>query len=161
MLVGATMTFAWRNAADEKADRVAELNEAVSANEQAGNTAEADEEAGSGASTSTSTTESSTTTSTASTAGSPQEGAQLFESQGCSGCHTLAAAGSTGTTGPDLDGALKGKSASFIKTSIVDPNAEIAKGYPPNVMPQTFGDLPPDQIDSLVAYLVQSTSGSQ
>jgi hypothetical protein len=29
------------------------------------------------------------------------------------------------------------------------------------VMPQTFGDLPPDQIDSLVAYLVQSTSGSQ
>ena len=85
----------------------------------------------------------------------------MFESQGCSGCHTLAAAGSTGTTGPDLDGALKGKSAAFIKTSIVDPNAEIAKGYPPNVMPQTFGDLPPDQIDSLVAYLVQSTSGSQ
>ena len=164
MLVGATMTFAWRNADDEKADRDAELSQDVTANEQAGNTAEADEEAGSGATTSTtatSTTESSTTSTTASTGGSAQEGAQLFESQGCSGCHTLAAAGSTGTTGPDLDGALKGKSAAFIKTSIVDPNAQIAKGYPPNVMPQTFGDLPPEQIDSLVAYLVQSTSGSQ
>ena len=159
VLVGATMTFAWRNAADEKADRVAELNQDVSTNEQAGNTAEADEEEGSGAT--TSTTESSPTSTTASTGGSAQEGAQLFESQGCSGCHTLAAAGSTGTTGPDLDGALKGKSAAFIKTSIVDPNADIAKGYPPNVMPQTFGDLPPDQIDSLVAYLVQSTSGAQ
>ena len=159
VLVGATMTFAWRNAADEKADRDAELSQDVTANEQAGNTAEADEEAGSGAS--TSTTESSTTTTAASTGGSAEEGAQLFESQGCSGCHTLAAAAATGTTGPDLDGGLKGKSAAFIKTSIVDPNADIAKGYPPNVMPQTFGDLPPDQIDSLVAYLVQSTSGSQ
>ena len=159
VLVGATMTFAWRNAADEKADRDAELSQEVTANEQAGNTAEADEEAGSAAS--TSTTESSTTTTAASTGGSAQEGAQLFESQGCSGCHTLAAAGATGTTGPDLDGALKGKSAAFIKTSIADPNADIANGYLPNVMPQTFGDLPPDQIDSLVAYLVQSTSGSQ
>ena len=52
----------------------------------------------------------------------------MFESQGCTGCHTLAAAGSTGTTGPDLDGALKGKSTAFIKESIVDPNAEIAEG---------------------------------
>jgi cytochrome c oxidase subunit 2 len=159
VLVGATMTFAWRNAADEQATRQAELNQDVTTNEQSGNTAEADEEAGSGAT--TSTTAASTTTTAASTGGSPEEGAQLFESQGCSGCHTLAAAGSSGTTGPDLDGALKGKSAEFIKTSIVDPNAQIAKGYPPNVMPQTFGDLPADQIDSLVAYLVQSTSGGK
>ena len=44
---------------------------------------------------------------------------------------TLAAAGSTGTTGPGLDGALKGKSPEFIMASIVDPNKTIAKGYPP------------------------------
>jgi mono/diheme cytochrome c family protein len=158
-LVGATMVFAWRNAADEKHHREAELAADAAANEQAGNTAEADEEEGSGAATGTSTTESSTTTTAAAAAGDPKEGAQLFESQGCSGCHTLAAAGSTGTTGPDLDGALKGESPEFIKTSIIDPNKTIAKGYPPNVMPMTFGDLPPDQIDSLVAYLVQSTGG--
>jgi mono/diheme cytochrome c family protein len=158
VLVGATMVFAWRNAEDEQHHREAELAADVAANEQAGDTAEADEEAGSGAATETSTTESSTTT-TAATQGDPEEGAQLFESQGCSGCHTLAAAGSTATTGPDLDGALKGESPEFIMTSIVDPNKTIAKGYPPDVMPQTFGDLPPEQIDSLVAYLVQSTSG--
>jgi mono/diheme cytochrome c family protein len=159
VLVGATMTFAWRNAEDEQQHRETELAEDVTANEEAGDTAEADEEAGSGAATETSTTESTTTA--AATGGDPEEGAQLFESQGCSGCHTLAAAGSTGATGPDLDGALKGESPEFIKASIVDPNKTIAKGYPPNVMPETFGDLPPEQIDSLVAYLVQSTGGSQ
>src|ERR1044072_3509726 len=104
VLVGATMVFAWRNAEDEQHHREAELAEDVAANEQAGNTAEADEEAGSGATEETSTTESSTTTQAAATGGDPEEGAQLFESQGCSGCHTLAAAGSTATPGPDLDG---------------------------------------------------------
>ncbi len=151
VLVGATMTFAWRNAEDEQQHRETELAEDVAANEEAGDTAEADEEAGSGAAAEeTSTTE--TTTASA-------DGAQVFEDQGCSGCHTLAAAGSTGTTGPDLDGALKGESPAFIKESIVDPNKDVAEGYPPNVMPQTFADLPPDQLDALVSYLSESTSG--
>lgn len=35
--------------------------------------------------------------------GDPIAGKKLFSSVGCSGCHTLKAAGSTGTTGPDLD----------------------------------------------------------
>ena len=114
VLVGATMTFAWRNAEDEQAHREAELAEDVAANEEAGDTAEADEEAGSAAE-----EEAGATTASA-------DGAQVFEEQACGGCHTLAAAGSTGTTGPDLDGALKGKSTAFIKESIVDPNKEIA-----------------------------------
>jgi mono/diheme cytochrome c family protein len=155
VLVGATMTFAWRNAADEQTHREAELAEAVEANEQSGDVAEADEEAGSGAVADEAQTTAATTTA------STEEGAQLFESQGCSGCHTLAAAGSSGTTGPDLDGALKGESEDFIRTSITDPNKTIAKGYPPDVMPQTFGQLPPDEIDALVAYLVESTTTKQ
>jgi cytochrome c553 len=35
--------------------------------------------------------------------GDPVAGKQLFASEGCAGCHTFAAAASTGTTGPDLD----------------------------------------------------------
>jgi hypothetical protein len=55
---------------------------------------------------------------------------------------------------------LKAKPASFIEASIVDPNAEIAKGYPADVMPQNFGTtLSQDEISALVQYLVQSTSG--
>jgi mono/diheme cytochrome c family protein len=35
--------------------------------------------------------------------GDPIAGKKLFASSGCAGCHTFKAAGSTGTTGPDLD----------------------------------------------------------
>src|ERR671930_275436 len=43
----------------------------------------------------------------------------------CGSCHTLADAGTTGQTGPDLDKVLKGKDAAFIKESILDPNKVI------------------------------------
>src|SRR5213079_1464415 len=36
-------------------------------------------------------------------------GAQVFANNGCSGCHTLAAANAGGTTGPNLDKALPGQ----------------------------------------------------
>ena len=76
---------------------------------------------------------------------------------GCGGCHTFAAAGTTGTTGPDLDEVLAGKDAAFVEQSIVQPNAEIAEGYSAGVMPQTYGEqLSPKQVDDLVAFL---TSG--
>src|SRR5581483_8462900 len=35
--------------------------------------------------------------------GNPQAGKAVFESAGCKGCHTLKAAGATGTVGPNLD----------------------------------------------------------
>ena len=35
--------------------------------------------------------------------GDPTAGAKVFGSAGCTGCHTLAAAKSTGTVGPNLD----------------------------------------------------------
>ena len=44
--------------------------------------------------------------------------------------------------------------ADYVRQSIVDPNAVIAQGYQPGVMPETFGDtLKPDELDALVAYL--------
>jgi mono/diheme cytochrome c family protein len=83
-----------------------------------------------------------------------------FFATNCGGCHTLAQAGTTGTTGPNLDQALKGMSAADISQSISDPNAKIAPGYPPNVMPQNFGQtLTPPQLQQLVAYLQQATGG--
>jgi cytochrome c oxidase subunit II len=76
----------------------------------------------------------------------------------CGSCHTLSEAGTHGTTGPDLDQVLKGKDAAFIKQSIVDPNAVIAKGYSANIMPQNFGQtLKPAQLNALVKYLSEVT----
>jgi mono/diheme cytochrome c family protein len=85
-------------------------------------------------------------------------GAQVFASNGCGGCHTLAAAKSGGVTGPNLDEVLPGQSAAMVEKSVVDPNAEIAKGYPPNVMPANFGQtLSAKEIEDLVEYLLDST----
>jgi mono/diheme cytochrome c family protein len=83
-----------------------------------------------------------------------------FFAANCGGCHTLSQAGTTGTTGPNLDTALKGMSAADISQSITDPNAKITPGYPSGVMPQNFGQtLTPPQLQALVAYLQQATGG--
>jgi cytochrome c oxidase subunit II len=83
-------------------------------------------------------------------------GEELFTSSGCAGCHTLAAAGATAKVGPDL-GKLKDSSEGFIRKSIVDPNAQIEKGYKPDVMPQNFGQqLSKEELDALVKYLLES-----
>jgi cytochrome c oxidase subunit 2 len=77
----------------------------------------------------------------------------------CGTCHTLADAGTTATTGPDLDKVLKGKDAAFIKESILDPNKVIAAGYQADIMPTNFGDtLSPQQVDALVQYLSKVTN---
>jgi len=89
-------------------------------------------------------------------------GAQVFANNGCGTCHTLAAANSGGTTGPNLDQVLPGQSAAMIEESIVDPNAKIAKGYPPNVMPPNFESiLESSEIKQLVQYLLDSTKGGK
>ena len=86
--------------------------------------------------------------------GSPEAGKAVFASAGCGGCHTFAAAGSSGTTGPNLDDVLAGKDAAFVRESIVEPNAEVAQGYSPGVMPQTYKDqLSTKQLNDLVAFL--------
>jgi mono/diheme cytochrome c family protein len=83
---------------------------------------------------------------------------QLFTEQ-CGICHALEDAGTTATTGPDLDEALRGKDAAFIQRQIVDPNSQIAKGYQPNIMPQTFEQtLSPKDLQGLVDYLVQNAA---
>jgi mono/diheme cytochrome c family protein len=89
-------------------------------------------------------------------------GAQVFANNGCGGCHTLKAAGSGGVTGPNLDEVLPGQSTAMIHESIVNPNAVIAKGYPPNVMPQTFEQtLSEKELEDLVEYLSESTGGGK
>ena len=107
--------------------------------------------------TETTETETTGTTTAEEPSGSPEAGRTVFEAQGCGSCHTFAPAGTSGTVGPDLDEALAGKDAAFIRQSIVDPNAEVAQGFSANVMPQTYGDqLSPQQIDDLVAFLASS-----
>ena len=99
--------------------------------------------------------------------GGAASGKQVFASSGCGGCHTLADAGSSGTTGPKLDD-LKTQAAKFgkqrhesadqyVRESILDPTAFTVPGYPEGVMPGTYkSQLSSAQVDALVKYLLGS-----
>jgi cytochrome c oxidase subunit II len=86
--------------------------------------------------------------------GGEADGAAIFESAGCAGCHTFEPAGSMAEIGPALD-TLPGD-AEAIGRAIVEPNEDIAEGYQPNVMPGDFGDRLSDaELEALVQYLLQ------
>jgi len=74
----------------------------------------------------------------------------------CGACHTLGDAGTNGTIGPNLEESLRGKDEAYIRRGIVEPNAEIAPGYGPGIMPPNYGQtLDPEAIDTLVDYLAE------
>jgi mono/diheme cytochrome c family protein len=86
--------------------------------------------------------------------GSPEAGKTVFASAGCGGCHAFSAAGSSGATGPNLDESLDGKDAEYVRRAIVEPDADVAEGYSPGVMPKTYEEqLSPEQLDDLIAFL--------
>jgi mono/diheme cytochrome c family protein len=86
---------------------------------------------------------------------------------GCGSCHTLGAAHTTGTVGPNLDTDLKANCATAqskqirgatlqkcIYTAITKPYAYLPAGYKAGVMPATFGQtLKPTEITALVNFL--------
>jgi cytochrome c oxidase subunit II len=118
--------------------------------------------------TSTTTTLSTSTTSTSTTpSSSSAAGRSVFDDSGCATCHTLSAAGATGTVGPDLDKLVSyAKQAKqplmpFVHDSIVDPDKYVQPGYQKGLMPNTFGQsLAKTQLDALVTFLVQSAQKS-
>jgi mono/diheme cytochrome c family protein len=81
-------------------------------------------------------------------------GAQVFANNGCGGCHTLGEAQAGGTVGPNLDESIVDQSKGTIEESIVKPDAKIARGFPPNVMPPNYEQIiPRAELKELVAFL--------
>jgi mono/diheme cytochrome c family protein len=75
-------------------------------------------------------------------------GEAVFASAGCGGCHTLEAAGASGTVGPNLDEAK--------------PPADLVVERVTNgmgAMPSFKGQLDEQQIQDVAAYVVASTQG--
>ncbi len=86
-------------------------------------------------------------------------GAQVFANNGCGGCHILEAAGSGGTTGPDLDETIgPGTTLADIEREIVEPDQVITPGYSAGIMPSIYGQtLSEKELEDLVQYLYENT----
>ncbi|HZV75148.1 MAG TPA: cytochrome c [Conexibacter sp.] len=86
-----------------------------------------------------------TTTTPKTTATKPAtdpDGAKVFASAGCASCHTLAAAGSSGSVGPNLDDLKPG--FDIVKTQVENGGGG---------MPSFSGNLSPAEIDAVARYV--------
>jgi mono/diheme cytochrome c family protein len=77
------------------------------------------------------------------------DGLKIFKGAGCAGCHTLAAAGATGTIGPDLD---------QIKPAMAIVARQVTVGG--GIMPAFQGKLTAAQIQAVAKY-VSSNAGKK
>lgn len=106
-------------------------------------------ETGSAATDAATTAEAAATTEAATTAaaseGDATAGAAVFQSAGCGGCHTLAAAGSAGAVGPNLDEAMPDYALVINR---------VTNGM--GAMPPFSGQLSEDDIKNVAAYVSQS-----
>jgi mono/diheme cytochrome c family protein len=84
--------------------------------------------------------------STGSAEGDAEAGKQIFNEQGCGSCHTLEAAGSSGTVGPNLDD-LKPEFAAIV--------AQVTNGG--GAMPPFKDSLSEQQIKDVSAFVFEST----
>ncbi|HEX5145550.1 MAG TPA: cytochrome c [Conexibacter sp.] len=75
------------------------------------------------------------------------DGARVFATAGCEGCHTLAAAGSHGNVGPNLDN---------LKPSFATVQHQVENGG--GGMPSFSGQLSPAEITAVARY-VSSNAG--
>jgi mono/diheme cytochrome c family protein len=80
------------------------------------------------------------------TQGDPANGEKIFASAGCGGCHTLSAAGSSGTVGPNLDD---------LKPPYDKVVSQVTNGG--GAMPAFKDKLSPEEIQDVAAYVVAST----
>jgi mono/diheme cytochrome c family protein len=80
--------------------------------------------------------------------GDAAAGKKVFASAGCAGCHTLKDAGATGTVGPNLD--QKKPPLDLVVDRVTNGKAP---------MPAFAGQLTPQQIQDVAAYVVQATGG--
>jgi mono/diheme cytochrome c family protein len=102
---------------------------------------------GTGTTTTTTTTTATTTTSSGpAIQGDPAAGKAIFASAGCASCHTLKAAGSTGTVGPNLD---------QLKPAYRRIVLQVEHGG--KIMPSFSGTLKPNQINDVAAFVYAST----
>jgi cytochrome c oxidase subunit 2 len=97
------------------------------------------------------------------TAKIPARGIQLFQEKGCRACHSV---DGTPLVGPTVKG-LFGKTVTvltegkerqvmadetYLKTSLLEPNADVVKGFPP-IMPSQKGLITDEELEGIIQYI--------
>ena len=90
-------------------------------------------------------------------------GQQLFQEKGCRGCHSI---DGTPLVGPTVKG-LFGKTVTvitdrkerqvvadeaYLKRSLLEPNADVVKGFPP-IMPSQKGLITDEELEEIIRYI--------
>jgi len=85
--------------------------------------------------------------------GDPENGKNVFKTNQCILCHKTKDF-KLGSIGPDLSSIGAINTERYIQESILNPNAKVVTGFPPNTMPQYFAQkLSVKDFYDLVAYL--------
>ena len=78
---------------------------------------------------------------------------ELIAQFACVACHKIGAQAG-GPIGPDLSAIGATRDAAYLRRAILDPNADVAKGFQPGIMPATYGEqLYARELEMLVTYL--------
>jgi mono/diheme cytochrome c family protein len=95
-------------------------------------------------------------------------GVEVYQANGCIGCHALSVAGAAGAVGPTHEGMgataeeriadpnYTGEATTaeeYIRESILNPNVYTVDGYASGLMP-SYSTLPEDQIEAMVQMLL-------
>jgi len=93
----------------------------------------------------------------------PARGIQLFQEKGCQACHSV---DGTPLVGPTVKG-LFGKTVTvitdgkerqvvanedYLKRSLMEPNADVVKGFPP-IMPSQKGLITDEELEGIITYI--------
>jgi mono/diheme cytochrome c family protein len=93
--------------------------------------------------------------------GDPKAGQAVFTGKGaCIACHKAGAIGAS-PVGPDLSNIAGSQTPEYIMGKILNPASKgVVSGFPPNVMPKTFGQqLTAQEYLDLVSFLLTQKSG--
>jgi len=90
-------------------------------------------------------------------------GAKWAQTNGCLSCHSIDGTPGVGPTWKGLYGKIDHELAdgskvtvdeTYLKTAIINPNAQVVKGFPPNVMPGNYQSLLSEQqINDIIEYI--------
>jgi cytochrome c oxidase subunit 2 len=99
---------------------------------------------------------------TVETNAAPAPGASLFQTKGCSGCHTLAGVSTTASVGPNLSdvAAVAGQriagmsAADYIRQSLRDPQGFIVPGFEAVAIDMPALSLTEAEVNQLIELLL-------